>query len=104
MGWDYAAVAERNRQNLKDLADGGSLNFMATRHEILIGDGHAQECYGIMNEAINSDSANVFQGTVTIEKGGLTDPGSLTFTNYPYNRSELEEHIHSFSKKRVIYA
>ena len=106
MNWDYSAVAEKNRQNLKDLGDGQSLNFLATRHEILIGDGHPQEYYDAMQEAINDDSSNVFQGTVTIEKGSTFggDPGSLTFTNFPYNRSELEDHIHSFSKKKVLYA
>ena len=103
MNWDYDAVADRNRQNLKDLDDGQSLNFLATRNEILIGDGHPAEYYQAMQDAINDDSSNVFQGTVTIEKGGLTDPGSLTFTNYPYNRFELEQHIQSFSKKKVLY-
>ena len=103
MTWDYDAAAEQNRQNLKDLGDGQSLKFLATRNEILIGDGHRPEHYEAMQEAIDDDSSNVFQGTVTIEKGGLTDPGSLTFSNYPYNRYELEQHIQSFSKKRVLY-
>ena len=102
--WDYAAVAEQNRQNLKNLGDGQSLNYAATRNEILIGDGHPQECYDAMQAADDDPASNVFRGTVTIEKGGLTDPGSLTFVGYAYNRGELEQHIASFSKKRVLYA
>ena len=104
MNWDYDAVAERNRQNLKDLDDGQSLNFLAARDEILIGDGHPPEYYQAMQEAIDEDASNVFQGTVTVDKGRLKDPGSLTFTHYPYNRFELEQHIQSFSRKKVRYS
>jgi hypothetical protein len=80
-----------------------SRTFFATRNEILIGDGHAQECYDAIQAAIDDDASNVFQGVVTVKKGTLTDPGSLTFTNFPYNRFELEQHVQSFSKKKIIY-
>ncbi len=41
---------------------------------------------------------------MTIEKGGLTDPGSLTFTGIDGGRGELEGHVAEFSKKKVLYA
>jgi len=41
---------------------------------------------------------------VTIEKGGLTDPGSLTFSGVGGGRGELESHISGFSKKKVLYS
>lgn len=97
--WDFDAVADRNRQNLKDLPDGGQLEVWAARKWILIGEGHPQGYYDIVNDP----DSTVNHGSVTIEKGGLLDPGSLTFRGIPGGRAELEEHIAGFSKKKVVY-
>jgi hypothetical protein len=98
--WDFYTVADRNRQNLKDLPDGGTLAVWAVRKWILIGENHPSEYY----ELFDNPEATFSKGTVTIEKGGLTDPGSLTFTGIEGGRGELEEHIAGFSKKKVLYA
>jgi hypothetical protein len=98
--WDFDAVADRNRQNLKDLDDGGTLEVWAARKWILIGPGHPQEYYDLVNDP----EATVNHGSVVIEKGGILDPGSLTFSGIPGGRGELEEHIADFSKKKVLYS
>ncbi|MDE3203754.1 MAG: hypothetical protein KGQ66_05990 [Acidobacteriota bacterium] len=98
--WDFDAVAEINRQTLKDLADGASTEYWSAQKYVLIGPNHPQGYYELFEE----EGATFYHGTVTIEKGGLTDPGSLTFSGVGGGRGELEEHISGFSKKRVLYS
>jgi hypothetical protein len=98
--WDFDAVADRNRQNLKDLDDGGSLEVWAARSWIVIGQGHPSDYY----ELFNDPDATFHHGTVVIDKGGMLDAGSLTFSGIDGGRAELEEHIASFSKKKVLYS
>ncbi len=97
--WDFDAVASKNASNIKDLDNGGSAEVWAARKWILIGEGHPQEYYDL----VNHEDSNVNHGSVTVKKGGITDPGTLTFTGISGGRAELEEHVEGFSKKKVKY-
>jgi hypothetical protein len=97
--WDFDAVAAKNAENIKALDDGGSAEVWAARKWILIGQGHPQEYYDV----VNHEDSSVNHGSVTVEKGGAFSAGSLTFSGISGGRGELEEHVEGFSKKKVKY-
>lgn len=96
--WDFNAVADRNAKALKDLDDGGETEVWAARTWILIGRDHPAEYYALFDQA-----DNYYKGRVEIEKGGLFDPGTLTFYGIGGGKAELEQHVEAFSKKKVLY-
>ena len=98
--WDFDAVASENERALKDLDDGGSLPFWSARKYVLIGPGHPAEYYDLFTDP----EATFYHGTVTVTKGGIMDPGKLTFAGVGGGKGELEEHVAQFSKKKVEYS
>ena len=76
-----AAIEARNAANLKAAKDGSVLKAKYLKPVILIGNatsatqGHDPAAIAFLE----ANSVVKKQGTITIKKGGLTGPGSLTF-------------------------
>ncbi len=100
-----AAIETRNAANLKAAKDGAVLKAAYYKPVILIGN--------TTDEAAGHDKATIVflqansvikkKGTVTIKKGGLTGPGSLTFGGGLVSPpSEAKTWLERITKKKLI--
>ena len=94
------AADKVNQKALKALKEGKSVDFIAARSLVLIGDDHDKETVDFAKE----NGADRYAGTITIKKGSVTKgAGTLTCSGLKANRAEFEGAIARISKKDVVW-
>jgi hypothetical protein len=96
---DQEAIASVNGDNVKAVDDGDELPCQVGGFVLLIGDGHDTE-----HSAYARFQEDQVAGTVTVHKGGFTDPGSLEFKGIPPSKEGVvESAVSRFSKKEARF-
>jgi hypothetical protein len=94
---DLNAIAKKNRDNVKKTKDEGTLDFLAVTQFVLIGPGHNPDYVKLAKEG------GAYKGTITVDKGSVLDKGTFTVTGLTANRSQFEDMIRMFSKKKIVF-
>lgn len=95
---DLNQVAEKNKENIEATQDGCKISYKQIHKLVLIGRGHDKAYRDLMEE--KKDSAFATSGSILVKHGRN---GSLTVTHIPGYRSEFDDAIRMFSKKKIIY-
>jgi hypothetical protein len=97
--FENADIASVNGDNVKAVDDGDELPCQVGGFVLLIGDGHDTE-----HSAYARFQEDQVAGTVTVHKGGFTDPGSLEFKGIPPSKEGVvESAVSRFSKKEARF-
>ncbi len=94
---DFDKNASINKSNVKATKDGATVDYIALKQIVLIGNGHDNRLVDAIKKVKHC------KGKITVDKGSILDKGELKVTGVSSNRREFEDAIKLFSKKKVTY-
>lgn len=96
---DFAEIVEKNRQNIKEVADGGEAGVAVGGLLVIIGAGHSFETAGYVRR-----QSDLEEGILTVTKGGAFSKGKLEVKGISPAKQELvRKSIEEFSDKKVTF-
>jgi hypothetical protein len=96
---DLGHVDSTNRANLKATRDGQTVDYIAAKSLVLIGNGHKREHIDAVNKDLVSFKCS---GRITVDKGSMLDAGELIVTG-SRNRSEFDTGLRRITKKKITH-
>ncbi len=96
---DFAEIVEKNRQNIKEVDDGGEAGVAVGGLLVIIGAGHEPETAAYVKR-----QSDLEEGILTVTKGGAFSKGKLEVKGISPAKQELvRKSIEEFSEKKVTF-
>lgn len=95
---DFDAIAEKNGQNVKATADGGSVAIVAGGVLVLVGGAHLRRPADYVRR-----QADIEEGVLWVNKGGRFSRGSIEVEGISAKQTLVKSAVSDFSEKKVTF-